>query len=49
MAGIDNWLQEPVARAIGWALLQFVWQGAAVGMLMAVGVLALRRSAPPQA
>ena len=38
-------LQEPAAQAIGWALLQFVWQGALVGVLSAVALFALRRSA----
>src|SRR6185295_12070726 len=38
-------LQQPAAQAVGWALLQFVWQGAAVGALTALALLALRRSA----
>ena len=38
-------LQEPAAQAIGWALLQFVWQGALVGVLSALALVALRRSA----
>ena len=45
MAAIEMWLQQPAAQAIGWALLQFVWQGAAVGALAALALLALRRSA----
>lgn len=32
-------------EAIGWALLHFVWQGAVVGGLAAVGLWLLRRSA----
>ena len=32
-------------RPSGWALLQFVWQGALVGALTALVLLALRRSA----
>ena len=36
----------PLAQAIGWALLQFVWQGALIGALAAVALAALRRSAP---
>ena len=35
---------EPAAQAIGWALLQFVWQGALIGALAAVTLAALRRS-----
>ena len=36
--------QEPAAQAIGWALLQFVWQGTLIGALTAVILAALRRS-----
>ena len=36
---------EPAAQAIGWALLQFVWQGALIGALTAATLAALRRSA----
>lgn len=32
-------------EAIGWALLQFVWQGAALGIITAAALAALRRSA----
>src|SRR5262245_39230953 len=42
---IATWLQQPAAQAVGWALLQVVWQGAAVGALTALALLALRRSA----
>ncbi len=28
-------MRQPVAQAVGWALLQFVWQGAVVGVLTA--------------
>ena len=34
-------------RPIGWALLQFVWQGAVVGVLTALALLALCAAAPP--
>ena len=30
-------MRQPIAQAIGWALLQFVWQGAVLGVLTAVG------------
>jgi beta-lactamase regulating signal transducer with metallopeptidase domain len=45
MPAIDTLLRQPAAQAIGWALLQFVWQGAAVGVLTAIALMALRRSA----
>ena len=31
MSAIDLLARQPVAQAIGWALLHFVWQGALVG------------------
>ena len=45
MTAIEILLRQPAAQAVGWALLQFVWQGAAVGALTALALLALRRSA----
>jgi beta-lactamase regulating signal transducer with metallopeptidase domain len=42
---IENVLSQPAAQATAWALLQFVWQGAAVGALTAMALAALRRSA----
>jgi hypothetical protein len=45
MTAIESWLRQPAAQAIAWALLQFVWQGALIGMLTAAVLLALRRSA----
>ena len=45
MTAIEHLIQQPAAQAIGWALLQFVWQGALVGLLFAAALFALRRSA----
>ncbi len=45
MSAIDHLLREPAAQAIGWALLHFIWQGALVGVLTAVALAALRKSA----
>ena len=45
MIAIEHLLQQPAAQAIGWALLQFVSQGALVGLLSAAALFALRRSA----
>jgi len=42
---IEALLRQPAAQAVGWALLQFVWQGAAVGVLTALALAALRRGA----
>ena len=45
MTAIDEMLRQPLAQAIGWALLQFVWQGTLIGVLTAALLAALRRSA----
>ena len=37
---------NPSAQAIGWALLQFVWQGTLIALLTAALLAALRRSGP---
>src|SRR5262245_43953338 len=42
---IETLLRQPAAQATAWALLQFVWQGTAVGILTALALVALRRSA----
>ena len=43
---INDWLlNEPAARAIAWALLQFLWQGALIGLVTALTLASLRRSA----
>jgi beta-lactamase regulating signal transducer with metallopeptidase domain len=42
---IELVIQQPAAQAIGWALLQFVWQGALVGLLTAGVLAALRQGA----
>ncbi|MGH9308969.1 MAG: M56 family metallopeptidase [Vicinamibacterales bacterium] len=44
MTAIDI-LQQPIAQAVGWALLQFVWQGTLIGLVTAALFAALRRSA----
>ncbi|MCA1649320.1 MAG: hypothetical protein LC753_03275 [Acidobacteria bacterium] len=45
MSAIETLLRQPGPQAIGWALLQFVWQGAVIGLLTAIVLAALRRSA----
>jgi beta-lactamase regulating signal transducer with metallopeptidase domain len=45
MIAIEDMFRQPVAQALGWALLQFVWQGAVVGLLTAAVLAVLRRSA----
>ena len=46
MTAINGMLQQPFSHAIGWALLQFVWQGTLIAALTAVLLAALRRSGP---
>lgn len=46
MTAINEMLQQPFGQAIGWALLQFVWQGTLIALLTAVLLAALRRSGP---
>ena len=46
MTAINEMLQQPFGQAIGWALLQFVWQGTFVALLTAALLAALRRSGP---
>ncbi len=45
MIEIDETLRQPMAQALGWALLQFLWQGALIGVLTAALLALLRRSA----
>ncbi len=45
MTMIELFMRQPMAQAIGWALLQFVWQGAVLGVLTAMVLAFLRRSA----
>ena len=45
MIAIDEMLRQPMAQALGWALLQFLWQGALIGVLTAALLALLRRSA----
>ena len=42
---IEALLRQPAAQAVGWALLQFAWQGALIGALAAIALAALGRSA----
>ena len=46
MTAINEMLQQPFGQAIGWALLQFVWQGTLIALLTAALLAALRRSGP---
>jgi beta-lactamase regulating signal transducer with metallopeptidase domain len=45
MIAIDEMVRQPMAQALGWALLQFLWQGTLIGVLTAALLALLRRSA----
>ncbi len=45
MIAIENLLHQPAARVMGWVLLHFIWQGALVGALTAIALVALRKGA----
>ncbi|MDR3703456.1 MAG: GWxTD domain-containing protein [Candidatus Sulfopaludibacter sp.] len=38
MTGLQDWMTSPAARALAWALVHFLWQGAAIALLLAVGL-----------
>ena len=46
MTAINEMLQQPFSQAIGWALLQFVWQGTLIAVLTAALLAGLRRGGP---
>ena len=39
---IAAWLHTPLAQAIGWALLHFIWEGAALALLLAAWLCLVR-------
>ena len=46
MTAIETLLRQPAAQAVGWALLQFVWQGA-LSALLTAALLRRCAGAPP--
>src|ERR1700693_1731765 len=45
MSNFANWISPELLRTLGWSLLHFLWQGAGLAALFAVGA-AVCRSAP---
>ena len=43
MFAIDNFISYEVVQKIGWVLLHFVWQAAAVALVMAFALRVMRR------
>lgn len=42
MIALESFFQTPVLQAVGWALLQFLWQGALIGLGTAAALALLR-------
>src|SRR3954471_21127031 len=42
MTLLTNWIQTPIAKAVGWTLFHFLWQGIAIAAVLAVALLFLR-------
>ena len=45
MTNFAHWISPELLRTLGWTLLHFIWQGAAVAALFAVAVAACRSAA----
>lgn len=46
MATLETLLSQQMVERLGWTLIYFVWQAAAVALLLAVALRCLRRSSP---
>ncbi|MGD0869795.1 MAG: GWxTD domain-containing protein [Bryobacteraceae bacterium] len=42
MNGLALWVHTPVAQAVGWALIHFLWEGAALAAVLAAALFLLR-------
>ncbi|SPE38896.1 Peptidase M56, BlaR1 [Candidatus Sulfopaludibacter sp. SbA3] len=38
MIALQDWMTSPAAHALGWALIHFLWQGAAIALLLAIAL-----------
>src|SRR6476660_5925903 len=45
MTNFAHWISPELMRALGWTLLHFIWQGAALAALFAVAMAASRSAA----
>lgn len=43
MTGLSELLRHPVAESLGWSLLHFAWQGAIIGVAVAIILASMRR------
>jgi len=44
MNALEHWMRTPAAAAVSWTLIHFLWQGAALALLLALALAALRGS-----
>ncbi len=44
MTLLDLWMQAPAAKALGWTLVHFVWEGAAIAMALALALCMVHSS-----
>jgi GWxTD domain-containing protein len=44
MTMLDTWAQGPAAKALGWTLVHFLWEGAAISLVLAVALCFVRSS-----
>ena len=44
MTALQDWMASPAVRAMAWALVHFLWQGAAVSLVLAVALWCSRKS-----
>src|SRR5947199_5965839 len=42
MTLLTDWIQTPAARALGWTLFHFLWEGIAIAALLAVALVFVR-------
>ena len=41
---LDSWTQAPAAKALGWTLVHFLWEGAAIALCLAAALSVVRSS-----
>jgi GWxTD domain-containing protein len=44
MTVLDTWIEAPAAKALGWTLVHFVWEGAAIALALGAALCVVRSS-----
>src|SRR5256885_17272156 len=44
MNHLEAWIHTPIAKALGWSLIHFLWEGTAIALLLAIVLVLCRRS-----